>query len=64
MSHVWFGAILGADGKPFKTRSGETVKLAELLDEAEERAFALVAAKNPDLPETERREIARIVGLV
>jgi arginyl-tRNA synthetase len=63
MSHVWFGAILGADGKPFKTRSGETVKLAELLDEAEERAFALVAAKNPDLPEVERREIARIVGL-
>ena len=63
MSHVWFGAILGSDGKPFKTRSGETVRLAELLDEAEERAFALVAAKNPDLPETERREIARIVGL-
>jgi arginyl-tRNA synthetase len=63
MSHVWFGAILGADGKPFKTRSGETVRLAELLDEAEERAFALVGTKNPDLPEAERREIARIVGL-
>ena len=39
-SHVWFGSILGEDGKPFKTRSGETVKLADLLDEAEERAFA------------------------
>ncbi len=63
MSHVWFGAILGADGKPFKTRSGDTVKLAELLDEAEERALALVTEKNPDLPEAERREIARIVGL-
>lgn len=63
MSHVWFGAILGADGKPFKTRSGETVKLAELLDEAEERAFALVTEKNAELPEPERREIARIVGL-
>jgi arginyl-tRNA synthetase len=63
MAHVWFGAILGADGKPFKTRSGETVKLAELLDEAEERAFALVSEKSPDSPESERREIARIVGL-
>ncbi len=63
MSHVWFGAILGADGKPFKTRSGETVRLAELLDEAEERALALVTEKNPEAPEAERREIARIVGL-
>jgi len=63
MVHIWFGAILGADGKPFKTRSGETVKLVELLDEAEERALALVTEKNPDLPETDRREIARVVGL-
>jgi len=39
LAHVWFGSILGEDGKPFKTRSGETVKLADLLDEAEERAF-------------------------
>lgn len=63
LSHVWFGTILGGDGKPFKTRSGETVKLANLLDEAEERAFALVSEKNPELPENERREVARIVGL-
>jgi len=63
LAHVWFGKILGDDGKPFKTRSGDTVKLAELLDEAEERAFALVSEKNPTLPEAERREIARIVGL-
>lgn len=63
LSHVWFGSILGDDGKPFKTRSGETIKLAGLLDEAEERAFNLVSEKNPDLPEAERREIARIVGL-
>lgn len=63
MSHVWFGAILGADGKPFKTRSGETVRLSELLDEAEERAFALVTEKSPESPEAERREIARVVGL-
>jgi arginyl-tRNA synthetase len=63
LAHVWFGSILGDDGKPFKTRSGDTVKLADLLDEAVERAAQLVAEKNPDLPETERREIARIVGL-
>jgi arginyl-tRNA synthetase len=63
LAHVWFGSILGEDGKPFKTRSGETVKLADLLDEAEERALKIVSGKNPDLPEAQRREIARVVGL-
>jgi arginyl-tRNA synthetase len=63
LAHVWFGSILGDDGKPFKTRSGETVKLADLLDEAEERAFKTVSEKNPDLPEARRKEIARVVGL-
>ncbi len=63
LAHVWFGSILGEDGKPFKTRSGETVKLADLLDEAEERAFKIVSGKNPDLPEAQRREIARVVGV-
>jgi arginyl-tRNA synthetase len=63
LAHVWFGSILGEDGKPFKTRSGETVKLADLLDEAEERAARVVAEKNPELPEADRREIARAIGL-
>jgi arginyl-tRNA synthetase len=63
LAHVWFGSILGEDGKPFKTRSGETVKLVDLLDEAEERAFKIVSEKNPVLPEAQRREIARVVGL-
>ena len=63
LAHVWFGSILGEDGKPFKTRSGETVKLADLLDEAEERALKIVSGKNPDLPEAQRREIARVIGL-
>jgi len=63
LAHVWFGSILGEDGKPFKTRSGETVKLADLLDEAEERAFKIVSDKSPELAETQRREIARVVGL-
>ena len=62
-AHVWFGSILGEDGKPFKTRSGETVKLADLLDEAEERAFKVVSEKSADLPEAQRREIARVIGL-
>ena len=63
LEHVWFGSILGPDRKPFKTRSGEVVKLSALLDEAQERAFAVVSEKNADLNESERREIARIVGL-
>ena len=63
LAHVWFGSILGEDNKPFKTRSGETVKLADLLDEAEERAFKAVSEKNPDMPEAQRKEIARVVGL-
>lgn len=61
--HVGFGKILGEDGKPFKTRSGDTVKLGNLLDEAEARALAVVNEKNPDLPEAQRREIARVVGI-
>lgn len=63
LAHVWFGAILGEDNKPFKTRSGDTVKLIDLLDEAEERAFALVTEKNPEAAEADRREISRVVGL-
>jgi arginyl-tRNA synthetase len=63
LAHVWFGSILGEDGKPFKTRSGDTIRLSELLDEAEERALAVVNEKNPELPEEERRRIARVVGI-
>lgn len=63
LHHVWFGAILGEDGRPFKTRSGDTIKLADLLDEAEERAFRVVSEKNSDLTESERRQIAAVVGI-
>ena len=63
LAHVWFGSILGDDGKPFKTRSGDTIKLEDLLDEAEERAFKVVSEKNLEMPENERKEIARVVGL-
>ncbi len=61
--HVGFGKIMGDDGKPFKTRSGDTVKLGDLLDEAEERSLKLVTEKNPDLSPERCREIARVVGL-
>ena len=61
--HVGFGKILGDDGKPFKTRSGDTVKLGDLLDEAVERAYKTVCEKSAELPEAQRREIARVVGL-
>ncbi|MBM4104257.1 MAG: arginine--tRNA ligase [Planctomycetes bacterium] len=63
LEHVTFGTMLGADGKPFKTRTGGTVKLAELLDEAVERAKAVVDEKNPDLPEQQRQKIAQAVGI-
>ncbi len=63
LHHVTFGAVTGEDGKALKTRSGDVIKLKALLDEAVERAFALVTEKNPDLTESERRDIARIVGV-
>ncbi len=61
--HVTFGTILGEDGKAIKTRSGDPIRLKALLDEAEERAFAVVTEKNADLPEAKRREIASAVGI-
>ena len=61
--HIGFGKIMGEDGKPFKTRSGDTVKLGELLDEAVERAYKTVCEKSAELPEAQQREIARVVGL-
>ena len=46
LEHIAFGTMMGPDGKPFKTREGGTVKLMDLLDEAEERAYTLVTEKN------------------
>ncbi|RME95877.1 MAG: arginine--tRNA ligase [Verrucomicrobia bacterium] len=63
LTHVWFGSILGENGQPLKTRSGQNVKLADLLDEAEERALRVVREKNPDLPAADQREIARVIGI-
>jgi arginyl-tRNA synthetase len=63
LEHVDFGTVLGDNGKPLKTRTGDNVKLRDLLDEASERAFALVTAKSPEFPEEERRAIAEVVGV-
>ena len=63
LEHQMFGMMLGKDGKPFKTRSGGTVKLTDLLDEAMERARGLVAAKNPDMPADELEKLANAVGI-
>ncbi len=61
--HVPFGSVLGEDGKPLKTRSGENVKLKDLLDEAVERARSVVEEKNPELPADQKAEIAKAVGI-
>jgi len=61
--HAAFGTVLGEDGSPLKTRSGENVKLRDLLDEAVARAEAAVSTKNPELPAAERRRVAEAVGI-
>ena len=69
LSHVMFGSVLGEDGAPLKTRSGENVKLKELLDEAVKRAMSIVEEKNPDLRSDEeekiekKEKIAKAVGI-
>ncbi len=77
VEHVTFGSVLGADRRPLKTREGQNVKLRELLDEAERRAYALLSERESDeaterrsdegkgdttLSEEEKRHIARRVG--
>ncbi len=62
-SHVGFGQVLGATGRKLASRSGGTVKLADLLEEAVQRAAAIVAEKNPTLDATARAEVAHAVGI-
>ncbi|MFG0285771.1 MAG: arginine--tRNA ligase [Phycisphaerales bacterium JB039] len=63
LEHAAFGTILGEDGRPFKTRSGENVKLTDLLDEAEQRAERVVLQKNPDLTGDQQRQVAETVAI-
>ena len=63
LEHKNFGMMLGKDGKPFKTRSGDTVKLADLLDEAIERAGVLISQKSTALSEQEKADVIEAVGI-
>ena len=63
LEHIAYGTIMGRDNKPYKTRSGDSVKLADLLDEAVALAYDLVSEKNPELDEEQRRQIAEAVGI-
>ena len=61
--HCPFGMMMGDDGKPFKTRTGGTIKLAELLDESIIRAATLIKEKNPEITDTDLTEISNKVGI-
>jgi arginyl-tRNA synthetase len=68
LQHVAFGTVLGEDGRPFKTRSGKSVGLGSVLDEAVERAYAIVsqndnARPQPMLSEEDRRRVAERIGI-
>jgi arginyl-tRNA synthetase len=63
LRHIWFGTILGDDGKAIKTRDGSPIYLRDLMAEAKRRARRIVAEKNPDLGEEEKDSIASSVGL-
>jgi arginyl-tRNA synthetase len=62
-AHVSFGSVLDSDRKMFRTRSGERVRLVDLLDEAVERAGAAVAEKNPDIDAASREAVAQMLGI-
>ena len=63
MVHVAFGSVLGSDRKMLRSRSGEAVKLVELLDEAVQRADASIREKNPELDAVVREKVARQIGI-
>ena len=61
--HVAFGSILGKDRRPFKTRSGDTVSLQDVIDEAVSRAAKVIEEKSPDMPADEKERVSRAVGI-
>jgi arginyl-tRNA synthetase len=63
LDHMPFGTVLGANRKPFKTRDGGTIKLIDLIDEAELRTLAVINEKNPELTESQRMEIAKKISI-
>src|SRR5690606_18661826 len=63
LEHLSFGTMMGKDDKPFKTRSGDTIKLVDLCDESIERDYGIVKEKNPSLSDEQHRQIAAKVGI-
>ncbi len=63
VEHASFGMMLGKDGKPFKTRTGGTVKLKDLLNEAEKRAQELMAERNSDLSPEEKEKVIHEIAM-
>ena len=63
LMHVSFGTVMGPDGKPYKTRSGDTVGLEGLLDQAEGRALEIAREQNSDLDGEQLNIIAKVVGI-
>lgn len=63
LEHVAFGLVLGSDGKKFKTRSGETEKLSDLLQEAVFQAEKILQERHPDLPCDKKQKMAHIIGI-
>ncbi len=63
IDHVPFGVVLGADGKKFRTRSGETEKLIDLITNAIDKAKEIVNERNPDMSEEERQQLAHVLGI-
>jgi len=63
VDHVPFGLVLGADGKKFRTRSGETERLLDLLNAAIEEADRILAERSPEMPEEERKPLAKALGI-
>jgi len=63
LKHVGFGVVLGEDGKRLRTRSGDTIKLKALLDEAEERCLEFLQTKDSSLPTAELKNVAHILGM-
>ncbi|MES2887159.1 MAG: arginine--tRNA ligase [Pseudomonadota bacterium] len=63
LEHIAFGMVLDKAGKPFKTRQGESIKLIDLLNEAVQRAVALVTDRNPDMPADQRQAVGEAVGI-
>ena len=61
-SHVYFGIMRFGDGMIFSSRSGNIIRLVDLLDEAKKQVKSVIDEKNPNIPEDEKEKIAEIVG--